>query len=272
MKLPLTSLLFHPVTTLLYASRRLPPGYLFELRAELDAVRRPQYAYGLIRAARQASALGIPRICAIEFGVAAGHGLLLIEKYARLVRRLTGVEIDVVGFDLETGLPAPADYRDMPYIWKKDFFKMDREALERRLDRSTRLLIGDVSDTVPEFLGGGHAPVGFVVFDMDFYSSTVDALLLFESDEERFLPRVFCYFDDIIGPDDELMNEYVGELLAIREFNQEHEAMKIAMINGLRHKRVFPAAWNEMVHVLHRFEHPLYNQYIYPGKQRQTRL
>jgi len=272
MKYNYLSLLLHPVTALQYLLRRIPPRYFFQTRIELDAVRRPQYAYGLSRAAWQAKALGINNITAIEFGVAAGHGLLLIEKYAQLITNLTGVDIDVIGFDLEEGLPEPADFRDMPYIWKKGFFKMDREALERKLSPSTSLFLGDVSETVPEFQKCGFSPIGFVAFDMDFYSSTIESFRLFEDSHDKFLPRVYCYFDDIIGPDEELMNSYVGELLAIQEFNAAHKNMKFSLINGLKYKRIFQAAWNDMIYVLHRFDHPLYNEYIYPENKRQTLL
>ena len=34
-----------------------------------------------------------------------------------------------------------------------------------------------------------------------------------------FLPSVFSYFDDIIGSEIELYNDYTGERLAINEFN-----------------------------------------------------
>ena len=47
----------------------------------------------------------------LEFGVAGGAGLLSLERIAELVEGLTGVEIEVHGFDTGTGLPAPKDYR-----------------------------------------------------------------------------------------------------------------------------------------------------------------
>ena len=55
-------------------------------------------------------------------------------------------------------------------------------------------------------------------FDVDYYSSTVDLLRIFDAHEEFLLPRVYCYLDDIIGDDWEIHCEYVGELLAIKEF------------------------------------------------------
>ena len=37
---------------------------------------------------------------------------------------------------------------------------------------------------------------------------------------------------------------------------------KIGRINGLRHKRIIPAPWNDVMYVAHIFDHPLYNAYI----------
>ncbi len=73
----------------------------------------------------------------------------------------------------------------------------------------------------------------------------------------------FCYFDDIIGNDEEIISEYVGELLAINEFNQKSKKSKICKINGMFHKRVIKSAWSDMIFVLHLFNHSQYNKYIY---------
>jgi hypothetical protein len=54
----------------------------------------------------------------------------------------------------------------------------------------------------------------------------------------------------------------VGELAAIREFNEAVETAKLAPINGLRHKRVVPAPWNDNIYALHRFDHPDYGVYV----------
>src|SRR5690606_4085480 len=59
-------------------SRELP----YERRVRLALVRRPQYAYGIHRACDLARKLGIPRITAIELGVAGGNGLVAMEANA----------------------------------------------------------------------------------------------------------------------------------------------------------------------------------------------
>ena len=58
------------------------------------------------------------------------------------------------------------------------------------------------------------------------------AFKLFEADRSMLLPRVHCYFDDIIGL---TYSEFNGERLAIAEFNNAHPMTKISPIFGLRH-------------------------------------
>jgi hypothetical protein len=263
--------LYSPTLVLIYLLRKLPLSWFFQGRLALDAVPRPYYAYCLLKAVEQAKRLGLSRISAIEFGVAAGHGLVVLERLAEQVTRESGVAIDVYGFDAEVGLPEPLDYRDLPYIWQKSFFKMDRVALTNRLKPDTRLILGDVAQTVPEFTKTDFAPIGFISFDLDFYSSTKAAMRIFEVADRGLLPRVFCYFDDIIGNDDEIMSQFVGELLAISEYNAEHEESKLDLLRGLRFNRIVPATWPSMVYVMHRFNHVQYSTYLFPEKERQYR-
>lgn len=261
----------NPILLLIYLIRKLPFSFMYLLRLNIDGMDRTYYAYGLFQAADEARRLGIKRISAIEFGVAAGHGLVILEKHAEQISCLTGIKIDVYGFDIGIGLPKPLDYRDLPYIWQKGFYKMDIPKLRRMLKPATQLVLGDVAKTIPRFVKKDIAPVGFVAFDLDYYTSTKEALNLFEAPNSKMLPRVFCYFDDIIGTDEEIISEYVGELLAIYEFNKRHKH-KISKINGMYHKRVIKSAWSDMIYVFHVFSHKLYNTYIYPKNERQTHL
>ena len=43
---------------------------------------------------------------------------------------------------------------------------------------------------------------------------------MFNVDDRYRLPRILCYFDDIIGGETELYNDFTGVRLAIREFNE----------------------------------------------------
>ena len=261
---------FHPS---LVAKRwiRKQSDWSLQTKLDLDWFPYPYYAYCLNQASIQAKRLGIERISAIEFGVAGGNGLVAMETIAAELVKEHGVAIDVYGFDTGEGLPPSTDPRDLPYAWRRGFYKMDRPALEARLRRAA-LVIGDVRETVPTFLARDVAPIGFVSFDLDYYTSTMDAFRLLDAASATRLPRMFAYFDDIIGKDDELHCEHVGELLAIDDFNRSHNTMKLGRINGLSHKRIFHSAWCEQIYVLHDLTHPRYGDYTGPEDGRQAPL
>jgi len=248
--------------------KRKPVGS-FDLRCRFDIFSRPAYAYGVQQGAYLASRLGLPAISVIEFGVAGGRGLVALEEIARLASRAYGVKIEVYGFDRAVGLPKTADFRDLPYTWEEGFFEMDVDELRSRLTEA-RLVIGDIADTVPTFVDTHDpAPVAFVSIDLDYYSSTVDALRIFDVPESRVLPRVLCYFDDLVGEDHVLQNDLVGEALAINEFNLDRKETKILPVTGLSAKRVLPADWNDSMLAMHRFDHADYDTYVGPPKHEQ---
>src|SRR5262249_13068078 len=127
--------------------------------------------------------------------------------------------------------------------------------------RLTSLPVGLIKETVPAFLQGGHAPVAFAAIDVDLYSSTKEVFQLFQGSYDRLLPRVVCYFDDIMGW---TFNEYNGERLAIAEFNVEHAMRKICPLHGLKYfvpTRHRNRAWPELMFLFHMFDHPLYNKH-----------
>jgi hypothetical protein len=98
-----------------------------------------------------------------------------------------------------------------------------------------------------------------VSFDLDLYSSTRDALGLFDAKEDLLLPRVLCYFDNIIGL---TYGDCNGERLAVAEFNAKHVARKVSPLYGLKHFVPPQQAglwWPELFYFLHIFGHPLYN-------------
>src|SRR5579885_3214170 len=133
---------------------RFPVGSL-GLRVRYGIFARPHYAYGVYTAADLAKRLNIPAISVVEFGVAGGSGLVALEAIAAEVSRALGVNIAVYGFDSGEGMPAPMDYRDLPYVWEQGFYKMDAAALKAALKQAT-LILGDVADTVPAFLQDAH--------------------------------------------------------------------------------------------------------------------
>jgi hypothetical protein len=263
-------------------SRALSPAFLLSrlfriLPASLptqiyfDSLDRPAYAYGLYTAALQAKLLGYARISAVELGVAGGNGLVALEVLARRIAKHFGIAIDVHGFDTGKGLPKPTDHRDHPYLWRQGDYFMDEKALRARLS-DARLWLGPVGEMIPEFVRGGFAPLAFVSFDLDYYSSTVDALALFAAGGETRLPRVMCYLDDVVDPDYAFFTEAAGELLAIDEFNRDHPSMKITPLRSLAHTKPLRAAWHGKMYVLHDFEHARYGSDFLPDFRRQHPL
>ncbi len=228
---------------------------------ELGSVDRAWYGYPLLHSAWVARKLGYSRISAIEFGVAGGNGLVSLERHAERVHRETGVEVAVYGFDTGVGMPQPQDTRDMPYLWQGGYFAMDQAKLKARL-RFAKLELGRVEDTVAQFFGKENPPpIGFISFDLDYYSSTVAALKILDAEHKHYLPRVVCYFDDLAGGILDAYSEFAGELLAIKEFNNAHADIKISRVRGLSyHSKNIPAQWHEKIYVAHRFAHPDYGK------------
>jgi len=227
----------------------------FRSKVAFDLVVRQQHAYGLLTAADWAREQGLSRITVVEFGVAAGAGILNLCEIAARVERETGVAFDIVGFDSGSGLPPPRDWRDHPEMYSHgDFPTGDREELLRRLPQNARIEYGDVADTVPAFLAQRPAPIGFVSFDLDYYWSTVEALRLFEGAPELYLPKVICYFDDVWS---DWHSPHAGELLAIEEFNAAHPLRKLSRYNFLGNERIFKRArWIDCMFIAHMFDHP----------------
>jgi len=219
-----------------------------ETRSLWDAAERPQYLFGVLRAAAQAKREGKPSVSVIEFGVAEGYGLLALQAHAAAVGKEAGINIEVYGFDSGLGLPeACGDYRDHPDIWQPGDFQMNCDELRQQLSKDTRLVLGSIEHTVlQEEL---TSPIGFIAFDLDFYSSTVHALRLFSRKDVSFLNRVGAYFDDI---NDSHNHRFAGELLAIEEFNNTSESFRIDRRRGIRQGRPFPeAGWLERMFIVH---------------------
>jgi len=177
----------------------------------------------------------------------------------------------VVGFDAGAGMPPAMDYRDLPHVWGQGFYKMDEAKLRTKL-RSAKLILGNVSETVPEWLRTLTAPIGFVAFDLDYYSSTKAALRIFDGAPETHLPRVHCYFDDLACTNIGVINRYVGEHLAIDEFNAEHADRKVCPIEQLRTNRYQWEKWQGRMYGFHNFSHDHYTRHLIPSDDPKRQL
>jgi hypothetical protein len=222
--------------------------------------KKPGYVWGVLHASFLASNLGFEAVSVIEFGVAGGNGLLALERVAEKASEVFGIRVEVFGFDSGQGLPKPRDHRDLPNLYAESAFRMDVQKLRESL-RSAQLRLGLVEETVPEFISSKPAPIAFISFDLDYYSSTMDALGVLELNAGHVLPRVHCYFDDIMGFS---FAEFNGERLAIREFNDAHESRKISPIFGLKYflpRQHAHAQWTEQMYLAHILDHDAYGQY-----------
>ena len=242
-------------------SEKLIKYFSYEVAILNGRLERSNYAYCCYHAAKLASKLGQSKMSVIEFGCAGGSGLLALESMCSKITSLTGIEIEIYGFDTGEGLPEPKDYRDLPYHWRTGFFKMSKEALEPKLQKS-KIVYGNVEDTIGTFVEKYNpAIIGCVFHDFDFYSSTKASFELFNEDESRFLPRSFHYFDDILGGEIELYNEWTGERLAINEFNDQWKSKKFDKCHHLLAKQTVKT-WYHQIRTLHMFDHPQYCQFI----------
>jgi hypothetical protein len=212
---------------------------------------RLQYSLSLAHAVLQAQHCSYNKITAIEFGVASGGGLFELCRAATYFKEHCDIEIEVYGFDSAIGLPPQIPgYKDHPEIWKQGNYPMGNpDAIRSQLPNWAHLIIGNITDTITEFTDtftNTNSKIGFVSIDVDYYSSTVPCLKIFEMSPELYLPAVPMYVDDMNWLI--TYNEWCGEALAIKEFNQTHEMRKID---------AKPNFQINNFHVCHVLDHPI---------------
>jgi hypothetical protein len=228
----------------------------FRDRESYGLIDRPNYLYGMLRAADCAKYFGISKVTAIEFGVASGAGLLNMVSLARLVEAETGIGFRIVGFDTGQGLPEVSGYKDHPEIWNPgDFAMEDRETLLRKLGSEAEVVWGNIGDTVLPFMESidNSAPIGFVSVDVDIYSATKSALTCLTLEPGKYIPAVSMYFDDVSFY---FANNWSGELAAINEFNDEQQFRKIGQDRSLPgHRPIKAENWYSSMYVCHILDH-----------------
>lgn len=233
-------------------------NHYFKKIVKEQRLRRPHFVWGALQGVNLAKVLGLSRVSLIEFGVAGGNGLVALENIAQTLEGIFGVGIDVHGFDAVGGMPKAKDHRDLPNLWRAGFYPMNRKKLEQRLKRS-KLHLGMVDETVSAFIESKPAPVAFIAFDLCFYSSTSKAFHVFDADQSLLLPRIHCFFRNILGC---TFGDYNGERLAMSEFNSSHEMRKISKIYGLQYFLGSNIGrWVDQSYMAHIGDHHLYGQY-----------
>jgi hypothetical protein len=259
----------------------------FRSKVLFDLVLRPHNAYSLLKAADQAKSLGIQTVSVLEFGVATGAGLMNLAEVAKKVTEATGVKFKIYGFDTGKGMPPALDYRDHPEMYQQGDYVMNAEALRAALPENVQLIIGDVAETTKDFAANLPItePVGYVILDVDYYSSSVSALNALKGERpEAYLPMTRVYMDDIFS---EEHNPWCGELAAVEEFNQEQKMRKICFNPFIEVDRLFKkASWLKHVWCMHTLDHPhrsevrvtaekrsLFNPYLnFEGNAHHTQL
>ena len=225
---------------------------------------KPYYAYTAYHAMKLASKLGHKKVSLIEFGVAGGRGLVCLERVCEQLEKIFNIEIEIYGFDLGSGLFSPKSQLDLKYWFQAGQYEMDENHLKKQLTKS-KLIIGDVKDTVVTFFEKYQpAPIACIMHDLDYYSSTIDSFKLLSAEIKYFLPRVYCYFDDTVGTEIEMYNEYTGQLKAIRDFNEINKDKKFSQNRNLVN---YNDKWRKKIYHLHLFSHPDYDKFIGESEQ-----
>jgi hypothetical protein len=149
-------------------------------------------------------------------------------KIARRASNATGIDVRVAGFDTGIGMPLAVDYRDYPEAYRQGDFPMNVQRLRNTLPAFAGLIIGDVSQTIPDFLRrlSPDYPIGFVAVDVDYYSSAKKALAILQGEPQKYLPRVVVYLDDI---GDEFCSAWTGELLAVKNSTETTNGGKLPL-------------------------------------------
>jgi hypothetical protein len=224
-------------------------------------IERPNYTYGMLRAADTALFFGHKSVTVCEFGVASGWGLLNMIKVSELIHSETGIKFRIVGFDTGAGLPAVHGYKDHPELWSGGDFAMgDTDALKAKISGKAELILGNINDTINGFVStlSAGSPLGFVSVDVDIYSGTVAALKVLSGDVNCYLPAISFYLDDVSSY---FSNEACGELAAVLEHNESHPIQCIhadRSLPGLRPQRT--EGWYRHMYVCHMLEHSARNK------------
>jgi hypothetical protein len=228
----------------------------FRTKESYGLIRRPNYTYGMLRAADCAKYFGKTSVTAIEFGVASGAGLLNMVELASLITEETGVEFRIVGFDTGSGLPDVQGHKDHPEIWNPGDFAMEnRDALLKQLNGRAEIIWGDIAQTIGPFMQAlnSSSPIGFVSVDVDIYSGSKSALRCLAGSSDKYTPAVSMYFDDVSFF---FANRWCGELASIEEFNEQSDLRKIDRDRSLPGHRPRTEAWYQTMHVCHVLDHP----------------
>ena len=219
---------------------------------------KPHYESILYEACLEAKKLGINQVSVIELGVAGGAGIVSLEKYKKKIEKVLDINIKIYGFDMGSGLPKIEADEDLPFLWRKGLYNIDKAALEKKVN--SKIFYGDVKNTVDDFVKINKNNICCIFFDLDLYTSTINFLNQIPKIKKHLLPRVLCYFDDVYVFEN-YINQFNGVFKAIDEFNKNFSEFKLGYSVDHFKNFKFPLA-RTSIYTLHSFKNRLYKKYI----------
>jgi len=219
---------------------------------------RPHYALGLLLAAKQAVDLGYKKIKIFELGCYNFEGLIDLENYTNDIKQFLDIDFEIFGFDLKKGLPkyTPNNY-DRLSRWSPGDYRLEINKNLKYL-KNSKILYGDVKKTIPNFIKKYKksfltSPIAFVIYDLDYYTSTKNGLNLLKLKSNNYIPKTYVYFGDY------LMSSFdEGERKAVFEFNNISK-YKISDIGELAEQlSIFFKKWiflGKRLNVINYFNH-----------------
>lgn len=204
------------------------------------------YPCGMVYAAYLAKLFGYKKLICLEFGVAPGAlGLKELLLVSNVISKIFEIDFKIYGFDRIDGMPDTKNVFDHLEIWYPGQFGSPDLSL---IDSRITLIEGDVKETVPKFIKSlTDEVIGFMIFDLDLYSSTKDALEIAKIDFKNLMPITPIFVDDIQGL---MSNPWQGVFKAINDFNEENINRKIDLRSYREHD-------NSQLSFLHVFDHPI---------------
>ena len=230
---------------------RKPNKFKFLELVKKGILPRPHYALGLMLAVEQAINLGYKSIKVIELGCFNFDGIIDLEHFASDIKKFTNINIEIYGFTLKEGLPKQKqNYFDRLYRWSPEEFGFTKKKNYRNIKKS-KIYFGDIKNTISKFKKDikkniKTSPIGFIIFDLDYYSSTKKAMSLLKMKENSYIPRPYLYFDD-----HSFSSKYEGERKAIMEFNNKNK-YKISDIGELAEQ--LSILWSKWIFLGKRFK------------------
>jgi len=133
---------------------------------------------------------------------------------------------------------------------------MDVTQLQKHVPSNGRLILGVLSETVPAFLGAHLAlnrPLGYAVIDVDYYSSTVDALKIFAVHQISISRlRSSTWRQSSLCSTTRLQVSFLQSLI-----HAQTPLRKILQDDFLENTRIFRNAdWIKHIYYLHVMDHP----------------